>query len=193
MSFLPSGCSQPGDVVCDRQATQSLSTCQYSLCILASENLNLWNKPRMTVARLPCPQNIGVATDFCNNNALLLAILYGKHHQDDFDEQFDGLNYQQRMAVIVRTPCIVRRRSCEYELSILVQLWLLSDVRKVISIVIQHLGGKTKGHSCLYNVYKTITTGVANNQGAINEISSGISQIWLNVTSCISVIRLGQW
>ena len=50
------------------------------------------------------------------------------------------------------------------------------------AVFLPQLAGRTKKSACLYNTYKSIT-----NQ------SPGLSQIWIHVSSCISVISLGQW
>ena len=100
----PSGCRFPGDVVCDTSNARN-QLCNYRKCLLADENKNLWKKPTMALAAaVTCGADIGVLTEFCNNNKKLLVAI-------GFIKDKDGHHRPNHLSSITKMldPCILVR------------------------------------------------------------------------------------
>ena len=110
-----SGCRFPGDVICGpaNQAAPVTDSNTYRMCVLATENKNLWKKPTMTVTQpIFCQYSTDqgptvVLSEFCNNNDLLLTHAgLMRSSEEDFLS-----NYHHRKYAFVINPCITTSQS----------------------------------------------------------------------------------
>ena len=104
--FLHSGCRFPGDVICD---TAVATLCNYKKCLLADEGKNLWKKPTLTVtATIKCGLDIGLMTEFCNTNSLLLKAVGLIKEKNEGHES----HTHQLTVIKQRDPCLLFRDPC---------------------------------------------------------------------------------